>query len=406
MPSVRTCLEHRHIYVRKNAVLSLINIYKNFDYLIPDAPELLFQFLMKENDSNCRRNAFIALIAIDMTKAVEFFYIVSERLEEFDIGLQMTMIEFIRRDLVSGLADKALCTKVVTLLLSSPSGMVKYEAAYTLMSLSSSNSAIKAVATCFIDLASKESDNNVKLISLQRLNSIRKKYPSILNDLVINILPILSSSDIDVNKMCLDIILETLSLRQVDEVVSFIKKELCRLYDEFEQDKNSEFRKILINALFSCGKLYSDTSASVIDILLDLVDDSSSIIATTSLNCLRELTQLYTVHRNRILTCLLDKLPTLSNIKVSRGILWIMGNFSSALDEIELAFARIIDALGPLPFALSDEVAEETVVQKPITTTRILADGTYATETALGSNKASENSGKHSLKSNLNFLNL
>merc|ERR1719381_17519 len=45
MPTIRACLEHRHSYVRRNAVMAIFTIYKNFDFLIPDAPELIANFL-------------------------------------------------------------------------------------------------------------------------------------------------------------------------------------------------------------------------------------------------------------------------------------------------------------------------------------------------------------------------
>ena len=34
MPTIRACLEHRHSYVRRNAVLAIFTIYKNFDFLM------------------------------------------------------------------------------------------------------------------------------------------------------------------------------------------------------------------------------------------------------------------------------------------------------------------------------------------------------------------------------------
>lgn len=38
-------LEHRHSYVRRNAVLAVYSIYKSFPHLMPDAPEQIEQFL-------------------------------------------------------------------------------------------------------------------------------------------------------------------------------------------------------------------------------------------------------------------------------------------------------------------------------------------------------------------------
>ncbi len=52
MPTIRSCLEHRHSYVRRNAVLAIFTIYKNFDFLIPDAPELVANFLEGEQVGN------------------------------------------------------------------------------------------------------------------------------------------------------------------------------------------------------------------------------------------------------------------------------------------------------------------------------------------------------------------
>ena len=45
VPSVRQCLEHKHPYVRKNAVLAIYSIFKKHENLVPDAIELVQQYL-------------------------------------------------------------------------------------------------------------------------------------------------------------------------------------------------------------------------------------------------------------------------------------------------------------------------------------------------------------------------
>ena len=37
--------EHRHSYVRKNAVFAVLTLYRDFESLLPDAPELIQIFL-------------------------------------------------------------------------------------------------------------------------------------------------------------------------------------------------------------------------------------------------------------------------------------------------------------------------------------------------------------------------
>ena len=56
LPPCRSCLvasldcsahiqEHRHSYVRKNAVFAIYSIYRHSEHLIPDAPDLILTFL-------------------------------------------------------------------------------------------------------------------------------------------------------------------------------------------------------------------------------------------------------------------------------------------------------------------------------------------------------------------------
>lgn len=42
--------------------------FRNFDFLIPDAPELIAKFLEGEQDMSCKRNAFMMLIHADQVR--------------------------------------------------------------------------------------------------------------------------------------------------------------------------------------------------------------------------------------------------------------------------------------------------------------------------------------------------
>lgn len=65
-------------------------------------------------------------------------------------------------------------------LLHSSSPAVRYEAAGTLVTLSGKPTAIEAAATCYIELIVKESDNNVKLIVLDRLISMAETHAKVI----------------------------------------------------------------------------------------------------------------------------------------------------------------------------------------------------------------------------------
>lgn len=95
---MRSCLEHRHSYVRKNAVFAVYSIYRAFEHLIPDAPELVHTFLVAESDSTCKRNAFLFLANCAMPKAIEYVMQVYDQIPNLDESLQMSIVEVIRMD--------------------------------------------------------------------------------------------------------------------------------------------------------------------------------------------------------------------------------------------------------------------------------------------------------------------
>lgn len=66
---------------------------------------------------------------------------------------------------------------------------------------------LQAAASCYIELIVKESDNNVKLIVLDRLIAL-KEHPTqerVLQDLVMDILRVLASPDLEVRKKTLNL---------------------------------------------------------------------------------------------------------------------------------------------------------------------------------------------------------
>ena len=73
---------------------------------------------------------------------------------------------------------------------------------------------------CYIELVVKESDNNIKLIVLDRLFSLKENpaQEKILQDLVMDILRVLSSTDLEVRKKALKLVSELVTSRTVDEV--------------------------------------------------------------------------------------------------------------------------------------------------------------------------------------------
>ena len=82
IPSITANLEHRHSYVRKNAVLTVFTVYENNKELIPDAPELIDNFLRIESNPTAKRNAFLLLNHCDQVSfffCLNYFFVLGSR---------------------------------------------------------------------------------------------------------------------------------------------------------------------------------------------------------------------------------------------------------------------------------------------------------------------------------------
>lgn len=226
MPVIKACLEHSHSYVRRNAVLAIFTIYRSFDFLISDAPELIYEYLEKEQDASCKRNAFIMLTQVDQQRALEYLSGCIDQVNNFNDILQLVIVELIYKVCHTNPNERAKFIRCVYNLLQSQSAAVRYDAAGTLITLSTAPAAIKTAAQTYIDLIVKQSDNNVKLIVLDRLIELREHASNerVLQELVMDILRVLSSSEYEVRKKILHLALDLVSSRNVEEMVMFLKK--------------------------------------------------------------------------------------------------------------------------------------------------------------------------------------
>lgn len=73
IPSILLNLEHRHPYVRRNAVLAVMSIYKlpGGEHLLQDAGEVIEKLLLGEQDLSAKRNAFLMLATCAQVRACD-----------------------------------------------------------------------------------------------------------------------------------------------------------------------------------------------------------------------------------------------------------------------------------------------------------------------------------------------
>lgn len=270
-----------------------MSIYKHVDYLIPDAPELIETLLSQESEISCQKAAFLFLSQTEPNRALNFFNLIADHLAEMDGSLQLSVVEFIRVSLRSfnpnnpnESVDKYF--KVLgNLLKRSSSTVAKYESAITLISFSSQTEIIKSkkcclvvaaliiivlidAVDCLISLATREADNSIKLMILNELKSqILPLHPEILQSAVLELLRVLSSPDLAVRKVCLELVVSSTTSRVALEIVQFLKKEATK--STTSDSSSNEYRLNVLDSLYKCSMNFSEVGTEVMNAYLELI---------------------------------------------------------------------------------------------------------------------------------------
>ncbi|KAJ3766469.1 hypothetical protein FB446DRAFT_825072 [Lentinula raphanica] len=258
----------------------------------------------------------------------------------------MSVIEDVRLDCESDSTPRARFFRLIFDLLIVSSHAVKYEAATTLTLLTQNPAAVKAYC-------------------VDRFGSLRSKPEHILDGLV---------THVSLNSW------------------KFLKKQLLRTQEKAaEFDKASEYRQLLIQSIHVTAIKFSEVAASVVLALMEFLGDS--VGASSNSNAVTTSTAL-------------DVIAFIREVwEVFRGVLWILGEFVGAQDSysstneaaeaIKQCIEGIRTCLGDIPIYVDS--AQETKLDdvtihkeagggKP----KVLADGTYATETAYNATTSSE----------------
>lgn len=392
MPSVKACLEHRHQYVRKNAVLAIYHAHKLFgETLIPDAPELIQTFLVAEADMGARRNAFLMLFNQSEDLAIEYLAQNMDEVGKFGDGFALLVLELTRNVCRKDPNQKSRFVRVLFQMLSSPSANVSYEAAWTLVSLSNAPTAVRAAAVTYSTLLNTQNDNNVKMIVLERLEDLKKKHPKILQEVLMDLLRALSSPNLDVCKKVIDITMDIVTARNVADVVSTLKREVSKSSQDNDSSvevKGFVYRNMLVKAMHSCASRFPDVAEGVVQTLMEVLTSDGGMHV---ISFVRGIVEQYPSLRPAILTKLLGCLNDVATNSVMCICLWILGEYCETPELLKEAFGDIIREVGNAPYSTQlkkDDENKSADAPKYITKNVVLSDGTYATQTVYSEPKA------------------
>lgn len=160
----------------------------------------------------------------------------------------------------------------------------------------------------------------------------------------------------------------------------------------------------MIQSIHNCAIKFSEIAASVVDLLMDFIADFNNNSAVDVISFVKEVVEKFPKLRPSIVDRLVATLSEVRAGKVYRGVLWVVGEYSLEERDIREAWKKIRASLGEIPILASeqrllDEVPEENAAMKeqvnghskpaqPTGSRKVLADGTYATESALTSQSA------------------
>jgi len=385
IPAIKECLEHRHSYVRKNAALAVFYIHQAFgERLLPDGPELIEAFIGRETDAAARRNAFLMLFNEAENLAIEYLAANVDEVPKFGDGFSLCVLDLTRKVCRRDPAQKARFVRSLFSMLSSPSAAVSYEAAWTLVSLSSAPTAVRAAAATYTGLLNAQSDNNVKLIVLERIAELLKHHAKVLQEVLMDLMRALSSPNIDICKKTLEVAMDLVGPRNIEEVVQVLKREIVRTRST-DLEKGAAYRTMLIQAIHQCAVKFPDIAESVVHVLMDFLNVSEGAMDVVVF--VRAIVEQYPLLREGVLRKLLGNFADIQGSNVLNVVLWILGEY--CVDDLALlteAFEEINANLGEPPF-VAEEVSkgdkEDEFVATAVTKNVVLADGTYATQTTM-----------------------
>ena len=385
IPSVKACLTHRHSYVRKNAALAVFHAHKlHGEHLLPDGPELMAQFIAAETDMAARRNAFLMLFNENEQLAFEFLgQHMQDGISKFGDGFSLIVLELTRRVCRKDPSQKSRFVRVLFALLSSSSAAVSYEAAWTLVSLSNSPTAVRAAALTYTNLLNGQNDNNIQLIVLERLENLQNKHAKIVQELLMDIMRALASPNPDICQKVLQIAMEAVTARNVHAVVTTLKRELQKALAE-ESEKSVAVRHLLVDAIHECAKKFPQVAESVVGLLMELLSSTERTSLQVAM-FVRAIVQEHPSLRATLVPKLLDSLGDISSPPVMCVALWILGEYTTP-EDAPGTFDEIVKEVGSTPFVLAEDKKKpaggESDTPKIVSKNVVLADGTYATQTS------------------------
>ena len=390
-------MTHKHLYVRKNALLCILSIANNFgpDVLPESIIKTLRDIIERDSDISCKRNAYLALAKINKD---ESFTITKEILATSDINeigdlFILSIVENLRNLSLLYPKEKGRMLKILLDLSSHKSHSVLFEVANSLILLSSNPNIIKNAVGIFCNLLVEQKDNNILIIILKKLINIKNKYRDILEEQILSFAIILNSTtNSEIRKLLFDLIIELLRESNIAQVYDVFVNDLNKLRGISDSEINIQFKNMILDCIHKGLKRFPNTNSNYAIFLLErcILYDSKNTFINEQLSMLKDLFYIFPNLRKDFINKIINHFDEVQNFEVMQLIFWIFAEFIE--DDLELlkkTYLIIMKNMGDLNFEYIPEQAanlnKKTAMnqindKQVITKTIILPDGTYGTK--------------------------
>jgi coatomer subunit beta len=162
----------------------------------------------------------------------------------------------------------------------------------------------------YLSLLADQNDNNVKLIVLNKIISLRTKYAKLLEDYISDILNTINEdqiSSLDINQKVLELTTELASPRNIKEIITFLEREILRArkMDESgdQATTTNEYRYMLIRSISQLTQTFPETIPSFLTPLMNsflMFDNKSTFASLETILFIREVIEVHPEHRQSI----------------------------------------------------------------------------------------------------------
>lgn len=264
---------------------------------------------------------------------------------------QLSILEMLRRLCKVEPTQKSRLMNAIFMLSNSKSSSVLFECANTIIQLTTAPSAIKIAIQSYLTLLQDQNDNNVKLIVLNKIVTLKKKYSKLLEEYMNDILNIIREDtvqSVEINQKVLELVTDLANHRNVKEVGAFLENEIfkAKKMTDAQMDKKSaekqdkselthsstnEYRYLLIKCINQITQIYPETIPAMITPLMDsflMFEKKGSMASLETIIFIREVIEVYPEHRQAIVKKLYQLLDDIRNGLVLRVAVWIIGEYS------------------------------------------------------------------------------